>query len=117
MDKTTAGVVGGEAREHESWLRRHALVIGVALIGTLAFAMFTWGEWGYFRDQCSNLNTVLTGVHAHAQTCPSFWSREHIHDWSYNAASNWQSEMLFGILLLVVLLKLEGPEGADRDDT
>lgn len=96
-----------EREGHESWLRRHALVIGVAIIGACAFAMFTWGEWGYFCDQAKT----------HHAACGSFWSKEHLHDWSYNAASNWQSEMLFGILLLVVLLKIEGPEGADRDDT
>jgi hypothetical protein len=78
-----------------TWLRRHALVVGVAVLGALSFALFSWAEFGYFCDQAG----------------------EHLHDWVYNAASNWQSELLFGILLLVILLKIEGAHGADREDT
>jgi hypothetical protein len=102
----TRDVVDGK-EPSPSWLRRHALLIGVILMGASAFALFTWGEYGYFCDQASS----------HHQSCSSFWSKEHIHDWAYNAASNWQSEFLCGILALVLLLKLEGPRGADRDDT
>jgi hypothetical protein len=89
------------------WIRHHALVVAVSVIGILSFALFSWAEYGYFCDQSKS----------HHEKCSGFWSLEHIHDWAYNAASNWQSEMLFGILLLVVLLKIEGARGADRGDT
>ena len=89
------------------WIRRHALVVGVAILGIFSFCLFSWAEYGYFCDQASD----------HDQKCSGFWSSEHIHDWAYNAASNWQSELLFGILLLVVLLKIEGRDGADKGDT
>jgi hypothetical protein len=90
------------------WTRRHALAIGVVVFGAAFFALFTWAEYGYWCDQGRD----------HGQTaCPSFWTTRHLHDWIYNAASNWQSELLVGIGLLVVLNKLEGPRGADRDDT
>lgn len=32
-------------------------------------------------------------------------------EYGYNAASNWQSELLFGILLVVLLHKVEGRNG------
>lgn len=89
------------------WIRRHALVLGVAVFGIVSFAAFTWSEYGYFCDQASD----------HRQPCPGFWSSEHLHDWIYNATSNWQSEALIGILMLALLLKLEGPRGADKGDT
>lgn len=89
------------------WLREHALVVVVSTLGVLMFALFSWAEYGYFCDQAKS----------HKQSCSGFWSIEHLHDWIYNAASNWQSELLFGILLLVVLLKIEGAQGADRGDT
>jgi hypothetical protein len=90
------------------WLRRHALVIGVALFGLASFAAFSWSEYGYFCDQ---------GRDHGNKGCESFWSSAHLHDWIYNTTSNWQSECLIGILLLVLLLKVEGARGADRDDT
>lgn len=90
-----------------SWLRRHALVVVVAVFGVLSFALFTWAEFGYFCDQ----------ARSHGDACSGFWSVEHLHDWIYNAASNWQSEALVGVLLVVILLKLEGRDGADRGDT
>jgi hypothetical protein len=31
-----------------------------------------------------------------------------MHDWIYNAASNWQSELLFGVLLVVLLHRSKG---------
>jgi len=89
------------------WLKRHALVVTVSVLGVAMFALFSWAERGYFCDQASD----------HGQKCPSFWSSEHLHDWIYNAASNWQSELLFVILLVVLLLKIEGSHGADKGDT
>jgi hypothetical protein len=89
------------------WIRRHALALGVAAIGILSFAAFTWSERAYFCDQAKD----------HMSPCQGFWSSEHLHDWIYNAASNYQSELLFGVLLVVLLHKAEGPHGADRDDT
>jgi len=90
-----------------NWLRRHALVVTVAILGVASFVLFSWAEYGYFCDQAKS----------HHEECSGFWSSEHIHDWAYNAASNWQSELLFGVLLVVLLVKAEGPRGADRDDT
>lgn len=90
-----------------TWLRRHALLIGVAIVGAVSFAIYSWAEYGYFCDQ----------ARSHGDPCGGFWSAEHQHDWIYNAFSNWQSEAIVGILLLVALSKLEGPRGADRDDT
>lgn len=97
----------GPTSETVTWLRRHALLVAIALVGAGSFAAYTWAEWGYFCDQASS----------HHQTCSGFWSAEHLHDWIYNTMSNWQSEAIIGILLLVVLLKAEGPRGADRGDT
>jgi hypothetical protein len=37
-----------------------------------------------------------------------------LHDWAYNAASNWQSELLFGILLIVLLHGLAGRKDEDQ---
>lgn len=90
------------------WLKRHALAIGVITLGLASLALFTWAEYQYFCDQ---------GYDHHTHPCESFWSSAHIHDWAYNAASNWQSELLVGIGLLVALNKIEGPRGADKDDT
>lgn len=90
------------------WVKRHALAIGVIVLGLASFALFTWSEYGYFCDQGRD-----HGLHG----CQSFWSKAHLHDWIYNASSNWQSELLVGIGLLVALNKLEGPRGADKDDT
>jgi hypothetical protein len=91
-----------------SWARRHALVLTVAVVGAISFALYTWAEYGYFCDQGRD-----HGNHG----CEGFWSNSHLHDWIYNAASNWQSELLFGVLLVVLLHKLEGPNGADKGDT
>lgn len=90
-----------------SWLRRHALVVVLAAFGLVSFAVFSWAEYGYFCDQAAT----------HKERCTGFWSSAHLHDWIYNAASNWQSEALVGVVLVAVLLKLEGPRGADRGDT
>lgn len=88
------------------WLRRHALVVGIAVFGIGAFAMYGWAEYGYFCDQSIS----------HHEPCLGFWSREHLHDWIYNMVSNWQSEAL-GVILVAILLKIEGKDGADRDAT
>lgn len=89
------------------WLRRHALLIVVAIFTVVSFVAFTWAEWHYFLDQAKT----------HNESAPTFWSSEHLHDWLYNAAANWHSELAMGILLVVLLHKLEGPLGADRGDT
>jgi hypothetical protein len=82
-------------------LREDALTITVALLAMSSFALFTWAEYGYFCDQAKS----------HHEACPPFWSAEHIHDWAYNAAANWQSELIFGVLIVVLLHKLEGRDG------
>src|SRR4051812_42319383 len=91
-----------------TYLKRHALLIGVVVLAPIVFAIFTWAEYGYFCDQGRE-----HGNHA----CQSFWSSDHLHDWIYNATSNWQSDLIIGILLVLILSKLEGPRGADREDT
>jgi hypothetical protein len=98
-----------------SFLRCHLLATVVLVLGVVSFTTFTWSEYGYFCDQNSDHNEILQQVHGQAQACPSFWSSEHLHDWIYNAASNWQSELLFGILLIVLLHGLAGRE--DEDET
>lgn len=99
------------------WLRRHALVVGATVLGLISFVVFSWAEYGYFCDQNQNLNEILRHVGGDPQPCQSFWSREHVHDWLYNAASNWQSELIYGIMVLVILMKIEGARGADKGDT
>jgi hypothetical protein len=84
-------------------VRRHPLIFAVAALGLCSLALFTWAEWHYFVDQ----------ARSHKQAAPGFWSGEHVHDWLYNAASNWQSEMLFGVLVVALLHRLPG----DRDET
>jgi hypothetical protein len=96
-------------------MQRHLLAISVALLGTAAFAVFSWAEWGYFCDQNNNLNEILRASHAETQSCQGFWSSTHLHDWIYNAFSNYQSELLFGILIVVLLHKLAGQQ--DEDET
>jgi hypothetical protein len=88
-----------------NFLRRHPLAVTVAVLGVISFLIFTWAEYGYFCDQAQS----------HHESCSGFWSLEHLHDWIYNAASNWQSELLFGILLVILLRKVGGDE--DEDET
>lgn len=88
-------------------LKRHALLIAVSILAPLIFAAYSWAEYGYFCDQAEE----------HDSKCPNFWNTQHLHDWIYNATSNWQSDLLIGILLVVLLHKLEGPRGAEREDT
>lgn len=90
-----------------NFARRNILIITIGVLGVLVFAMFTWAEYGYFCDQAVS----------HHQRCGSFWAREHLHDWIYNSASNWQSELLFGGFLLIVLRRFgrlhNDPEAKD----
>lgn len=79
-------------------LRDHSLLVSVVILGYLMFAFYTWAEWQYFQDNAKS----------HHEPAPIFWSSEHVHDWAYNAASNWQSELLFGIAILVLLHRLPG---------
>lgn len=76
----------------------HWLTFVVGLLAVVFFIAFTWGEYGYFCDQAKD----------HHNVCPGFWSSEHMHDWVYNAASNWQSELFFGVLLVILLHRAEG---------
>lgn len=90
-----------------TWLRRHAVIVTVAILGPAVLALYSWAEYGYFCDQ----------ARSHHEPCTGFWSIGHLHDWIYNATSNYQSDLLIGILLLLILFKIEGPRGADRGDT
>jgi hypothetical protein len=86
--------------------RRHLLAVVVGVLGLAFFAAFTWSEYSYFCDQ---------GRDHGNKSCQSFWSSEHLHDWVYNATSNYQSELLFGVLVVVLLHRLAGRE--DEDET
>jgi hypothetical protein len=87
------------------WLRKHALVLTVAVLGAISFAAFTWAEYGYFCDQ---------GRDHGNEGCEGFWSQAHLHDWIYNATSNYQSELLFGILVLILLKRLVSAQDEDK---
>jgi hypothetical protein len=88
-----------------TWARRHLLVLTVAVLAVLSLVFFTWADWHtYVQDQ-----------EAHRQTA-EFWSNDFLANWGDNAAQNWHSELLFGVLVVVLLKKLEGPRGADQDD-
>lgn len=89
------------------WIKDHALLITAIVLVIFSFSLFTWAEYQYFVDQ------ALT----HGEKHPDFWSAAHLHDWAYNAASNWQSEILMGVLVVMVALKIEGRNGADKGDT
>lgn len=80
-------------------LRRHWLLVAVALFGVVSLAVFTWSEWGYFCDQAAS----------HKEPCGGFWSAEHVHNWTYNAFANVMSEVLVGILLVVILKSKDEP--------
>lgn len=88
----------------EHFLKRNLLSIVVAILFLCSFAGYTWAEYGYFSDQAIS----------HHEKPPSFWSEEHMHDYIYNLASNWQSELIFGVLLVTILLRAEGNEGKDK---
>jgi hypothetical protein len=87
-------------------MRRHVVAIGVASLGIISFAAFTWAEYGFFCDQSRDHGN---------KGCAGFWSMAHIHDWVYNATSNYQSELLFGVLIVVLLHRLAGRK--DEDET
>lgn len=87
------------------WLRSHTLLIGCLLFGLIAYALFTWAEYGYFCDQASS----------HKEPCAGFWSMEHVHDWLYNSASNWQSDLLIGLFLGVLLSRWERRLGGEGE--
>jgi hypothetical protein len=89
-----------------TWVRRHALALGVAVLGLLSLAAFTWGDW----------HTYVNDQSAHHESA-AFWSSDFLANWLDNAAQNWHSELLFGVLLVILLNKLEGSHGADRGDT
>lgn len=89
------------------WFRRHTLAVTVAVLGSISFAIFSWAERGYFCDQAKD----------HHSKCQGFWSAEHMHDWVYNLFSNYQSELLFGILVVVMLHKIAGDHDAEKGDT
>lgn len=82
--------------------RRNVLTLSVAVLGVVTFALYTWAEYGYFCDQ----------ARSHHEACTSFWALEHIHDFVYNAMANFSSEVIFGILLVVLLHRLEGRKDA-----
>lgn len=80
------------------WARRHLLPITAAFLGACAFIAFSWAERGYFCDQARD----------HHSPCPAFWSAAHVHDWVYNGTANWQSDLLVGIFLLILLRRASG---------
>jgi hypothetical protein len=90
--------MSAESRALSGFLRNHWLTIAVSIWALASFGIFSWAERGYFCDQASD----------HKSPCQGFWSSEHLHDWIYNAASNWQSELLFGVLLVVLLHRSKG---------
>jgi hypothetical protein len=77
----------------------HWLTVCVAFLAVASLVAFSWGEYGYFCDQ---------GRDHGNESCEGFWSTTHLHDWIYNMASNWQSELLFGVLLVILLHKSKG---------
>lgn len=77
----------------------HWLTTVVGLFACAMFAVFTWAEYGYYCDQSRDHG---------ATNCPGFWSASHMHDWLYNMTSNWQSELFFGVLLVILLHKAKG---------
>jgi hypothetical protein len=82
-----------------NFLKNHWLTLIVVFWTFFSFGLFTWAEYGYFCDQ---------GRDHGNQGCESFWSSAHIHDWLYNAAANWQSELIYGVLLVILLKKSRG---------
>jgi hypothetical protein len=88
-------------------IRRNALAISIGLLGVVFFAIFTWAEYGYFCDQ---------GRDHGDEGCQSFWSQAHLHDWIYNATSNYQSELLFGVLVVLLLKRLASKRDQDKHE-
>jgi hypothetical protein len=90
-----------------SWLQKHSFLVFSGVLGALLFAVFTWSERGYFCDQAKD----------HKSPCGSFWSSEHLHDWVYNAFSNYQSEMLIAVFLVLMLKKGASEGDREKDKT
>lgn len=76
----------------------HWLTFVVGVLALASFIAFSWAEYGYFCDQAED----------HDSVCQGFWSDAHLHDWIYNATSNWQSELFFGVLLVILLHRSKG---------
>lgn len=87
-----------EVRLLRRYFSDHWLTIAVTLLAIGWFIAFSWAEYGYFCDQAAD----------HNHNCSGFWSITHLHDWIYNAASNFQSELFFGVLLVILLHKSKG---------
>jgi hypothetical protein len=81
------------------FIRQHKLFMIV-----LTLALISWVT--FFCDQ---------GREHGNKGCESFWSMAHIHDMVYNLAANWQSELTFGVLLVLVLNKLGDRDSEDKD--
>jgi hypothetical protein len=74
-----------------------ALIVGT--LGILALGAFTWGDWyTYAADQKDH--------HGHAV----FFSWAFLANYLDNAAQNWHSELLFGVLLVLLLRDLGARE-------
>lgn len=86
------------------WLRENLLIVLAVILGPLFLAIFTWQEWEFFKDQAV----------AHHEDVPDFWSAAHMHDWLYNAFANFCSEVIFGLLIVTVALRIEGKRGKDK---
>jgi hypothetical protein len=88
------------------FIRQHKLFMIVLTLALISWVTFFWAEYGYFCDQ---------GREHGNKGCESFWSMAHIHDMVYNLAANWQSELTFGVLLVLVLNKLGDRDSEDKD--
>jgi hypothetical protein len=67
-------------------------MVSVAVLGVAALIFFTWADWYTFaQDQ-----------EAHHEAA-HFWSVQFLANWGDNAAQNWHSELLFGVLVVVLL--------------
>lgn len=85
------------------WIKHNLLLIGAVSLGIAMFSFYTVNEYGYFCDSSKQ----------HHAKCEGFLSSAHLHDWLYNASSNWQSDLLVGAALVTVLRRAEGPRGND----
>lgn len=85
------------------FLADHWLTLLVIVLAVVVTILFVVNEYGYFCDQSADHGT---------HSCPSFWSAEHRHDLLYNAAANWQSELWFGVLLVILLHKAKSGDDA-----
>lgn len=90
-----------------SWTRRHALVLAAAIGAVVWFVIYTWSEWRFFIDNSFQ----------HGSAPQGFWSSQHLHDWLYNLSANVVSEVMFGVFFVIMFHKVEGSQGADKEDT